>query len=91
MEEFCWDEYNAEHVRRHGVEPLEAEDALRDPDALAVEASNSGNEQRWATLGETENGRLLFVVFTRRRKKFRVITARPPKQREAQRYRRQQR
>ena len=88
--QFVWDEHNREHVRDHGVEPDDAEDALRDPDAIGVEAENRG-ERRWAVLGTTEHGRLLLVVFTRRDGSIRVITARPASARDARRYRKQQR
>lgn len=91
MAEFVWDEHNRQHVEGHGVDPAEAEDALRDPRVLAVEAYNHNGERRWAALGETENDRLLFVVFTRRRDSIRVITARTPEPGETRRYRRSRR
>jgi hypothetical protein len=87
MDGFDWDDANRDHLRRHGVEPEDAEDALQDPDALAVEAYNAPTEKRWATLGATESGRLLFVLFTTRRKLFRVIMARDAKPTEKRRYR----
>ncbi len=86
VEGFDWDDANVDHVRRHGVEPDEAADALADPNALAVDATNSATEKRWAALGATEPGRLLFVVFTRRDDLIRIITSRDAKPRETRRY-----
>lgn len=91
MPEFLWDADNERHVREHDVEPFEAEEALLDPDRLSVDAYKVNDEPRWALLGETEDGRVLFVVFTRRRGAIRVVTARPPGPRERRRYRRKKR
>ncbi len=85
---FDWNDANREHVRDHRVEPEEAEDGLLDPARIGVPAYRVGREQRWAALGATEDGRLLFVVFTLRRSKVRVVTARDANPREKRRYRR---
>src|SRR5690348_12067307 len=50
-----------------------------------------GKERRWATLGATEGGRLLFVVVTRRANQRRVVAARDTTDRETRRYRRRSR
>jgi uncharacterized protein len=84
---FEWDEHNVEHIALHDVEPWEAEDAMYDPGRIGVPAYNQGRERRWALLGITEAGRLLFVVFTRRRGRLRVVTARDALAREQRRYR----
>lgn len=83
---YDWDENNEAHVGRHGVEPYEAEEALEDPDRVGVAAYNARGETRWATLGATEDGRILFVVFVRRRGGIRVATARDAEPREKRRY-----
>ena len=74
-------------MRRHLVEPADAEGALLDPDRLAVEAYDT-SERRWGLLGTTEQGWILFVVFTARDGAVRVITAREATAREKRRYRR---
>ncbi|MGH2801737.1 MAG: BrnT family toxin [Thermoleophilaceae bacterium] len=71
-----------------GVDAADAEDGLLDPARIGVPAYRARGEQRWAALGATEDGRVLFVVFTRRRSKVRVITARDAAPREKRRYRR---
>ena len=79
-------EYNAEHIGRHGVTPEEVEDALLDPDRTRADAYNRRGERRWASPGATESGRLLFVVYTRRDERIRVVTAREAEPRERRRY-----
>ncbi len=84
---FDWDPGNEDHVRKHDVEPREAEEALRDPRRLGVGAYNVQGERRWAVLAATESGRILFLVFTRREPMVRVVTARDARKREKRRYR----
>ena len=88
MEDFDWDDENIAHISRHGVELWEAEEALLDPGRIGTPARNVGRETRRAALGATEAGRVLFVVYTRRRGKVRVVTARDAEDREKRRYRR---
>lgn len=84
---FDWDEHNERHVREHGVEPAEAEEALADPDRLGTAAYRIARERRWAYLGAIEPGRILFVVYTHRARRIRVVTAREATDREKRRYR----
>ncbi len=88
MEEFDWDDENIAHISRHGVEPWEAEEALLDPGRIRTPAHRVGRETRQAALGATETGRVLLVVYTRRKGKVRVVTARDAENREKRRYRR---
>jgi uncharacterized DUF497 family protein len=85
---FDWDDDNRGHVRRHDVEPEDAEEALLDPRRIGAPAYNVGEERRWAYLGATELGRVLFVVFTKRGARIRVVTARDAETGELRRYRR---
>jgi uncharacterized DUF497 family protein len=82
--EFDWDEANTAHIARHGVRP---EEALANPRRLVLRIRSQAGEERWAALGATEAGRILFVVFTRRRGKVQVITARDATLGEKRRYR----
>jgi uncharacterized DUF497 family protein len=83
---FDWDDDNANHVRRHGVDPEEAEEAVTDPRRIGTPAYSTRRETRFAVFGTTEAGRLLFVVFTRRRRLIRVITARDAAPNEKRQY-----
>jgi uncharacterized DUF497 family protein len=86
--EFEWDEANEEHIARHGVTPEEAEEALTDSRRVGAPAYNTEGEQRRAYLGATDDGRVLFVVYTRRRSKLRVVAARDATSAQRRRYRR---
>lgn len=83
---FEWDEHNESHIADHGVEGWEAEEALLDPNRIAATVYRTP-ENRWGALGATEAGRILFLVFTRRKGKIRVVTARDAKVKEKRRYR----
>jgi hypothetical protein len=82
--ELDWEEANTAHIARHGVRP---EEALANPRRLVLRIRSQRGEERWAALGATEVGRILFVVFTRRRGRVRVITARDATLGEKRRYR----
>jgi uncharacterized DUF497 family protein len=84
---FDWDDDNENHVREADLEPSEAEEALLDPSKTSAAAYNVRGERRWAVVGSTEAGQILFVVFTRRGNLPRVITARLATKREKRRYR----
>jgi len=74
---FDWDTANVAHIARHGVEPVHVEHALsNDPVNLSYVVAGSG-EQRWASVGPTDDGRLLVVVWTVRGDRVRVVTAYP--------------
>jgi uncharacterized protein len=85
---FDWDEANVEHIARHGVTIEEAEESLTDSRRVGASAFQVEGEHRRAVIGATADGRLLFVVYTRRKRKVRVITARDATQSERRRYRR---
>lgn len=88
IEDFDWDEANLGHIARHGVEPWEAEEAIVDPDRVGASAHKTPGEQRFAVVGATGAGRMLFVVFTQRGERLRVVTARNADDGEKRRYRR---
>ena len=85
--EFERDEANEGHIARHGITPEEAEEALEDPRRIGVPAYDADIERR-AILGATIDGRVLFVVFTIRRGRLRVVAARDATTTQRRRYRR---
>jgi uncharacterized DUF497 family protein len=85
---FEWDEANVEHIARHGVVPDEVEEVFSDHRRIAVPARDQGGEPRFALVGGTEDGRVLFVVYTIRRDVIRVVTARDAAPATRRRYRR---
>ncbi len=87
---FDWDDANAvKNWEHHRVTPEEAEDLFfHDPFVLRSDLSHSRGEKRYLALGQTAQGRRLFVAFTIRRKLIRVISVRDINKREMEEYRR---
>jgi uncharacterized DUF497 family protein len=87
---FDWDEANAvKNWERHRVTPEEAEDAFfHDPFVMRFDPGHSKREKRYWALGKTGKDRKLFVAFTIRRNRIRVISARDMSRRELEEYRR---
>ena len=75
---FEWDEGNSDKNReKHGVSVSEIEEVFFDSNKRAYpDPRHSLTEPRSIIVGETRLGRLLFVVYTIRDKKIRVISAR---------------
>jgi uncharacterized protein len=85
---FDWDNVNTLKIReRHGVTPEEAEDVFfHEPLVVRSDVRHSMREKRYYALGQTASGRLLFAVFTVRRKLIRVSSARDMNRNETDRY-----
>ena len=64
--------------REHQVRQAETEQVLLNrPVVFAANLTHSRSEARFFTLGRTDSGRHLAIVFTTRGKRIRVISARP--------------
>lgn len=76
--EFEWDKNNAEKIEnKHEINPAECEEVFFNMLLmLKPDIKHSRAEVRYQTLGKTNAKRLLFIVFTIRSRKIRVITAR---------------
>lgn len=85
---FEWDEGNVDHIARHGVLPEEAEEAASDPARVYRAVHAVPGERRWAVIGMTEAGRIVFVVYTRRSRRVRVVSVRDAGENEKLHYRR---
>jgi uncharacterized protein len=76
--EFEWDPRKAAgNLRKHKVSFAEAATVFGD--FLGITASdpdNSGEEQRYITVGSSNRGRLLMVAHAERRTRIRIISAR---------------
>ena len=59
---FEWDDENIAHIAEHAVSTDEAEEVFADPRRRGLPAYNTPSERRWAFVGSTSDGRLLFVV-----------------------------
>lgn len=75
---FEWDEHNREkNQTKHGVAPEECEEIFFNlPLLLQEDSKHSQQETRWYALGKTRKDRRLFIAFTMRHNKIRVISAR---------------
>lgn len=85
---FEWDGANSgKNLILHGVSNQEAEEAfLSQPNAVFEDEKHSAQEKRHGLFGETAKGRKLTVVFTLRKGRIRVISARDMSKRERRAY-----
>ncbi len=85
---FEWDEHNAVKIwTRPRVSPFEIEEVFfNSPLVVADDLKHSEKEKRYYALGQTESARKLFVVFTIRGNKIRVISARDMSRKEREVY-----
>ncbi|MDF1501785.1 BrnT family toxin [Roseisolibacter sp. H3M3-2] len=85
---FQWDSGNAtKNWTKHTVGQSECEQVFFNaPLVLAADPAHSAREGRYFALGQTDEGRLLLVVFTLRGSLVRVISARPMSRREREVY-----
>lgn len=75
--EFQWDKGNKDKNLKHEVTSEEAEEVFQaEKKFIFKDELHSKKEERLRILGKTKVGRLLFIVFTLRRGKVRVISAR---------------
>ena len=75
---FQWDRGNDnKNLVKHNVQNWESEQVFFNKPLLVLEdLGHSVAEKRWAAFGKTDSGRLLVVIFTKRGKLLRVISAR---------------
>ena len=85
--EFEWDVGNVGKNNKHGVEDTEGEEVFFDDYKVILrDKLHSQKEERFILLGKTKRDRLLFVVFTRRRSKVRIVSARDINRKERKLY-----
>ena len=75
---FDWDEVNSKkNWERHQVSIGESEEVFfNEPFYIFSDEKHSNSESRYYVLGETNKSRYLFIVFTIRKCKIRVISSR---------------
>ncbi|MBP9817394.1 BrnT family toxin [Candidatus Shapirobacteria bacterium] len=85
---FEWDEGNIDkNFIRHNVTNQEAEEVFsNEPLIIALDIIHSEREQRYKGLGKTNQSRLLFVSFTKRDEKIRIISIRDMNKKEKNNY-----
>ena len=89
IQNISWDQETVDHIANHSVLPEEVEEILfNDYDVPII---LRGRDNKYLTYGETESGRLLFVVWVSRHRKTRIVTARDMTKKEKQFYRKRKR
>ena len=85
---FEWDKGKIEkNEAKHGVGEKEAEEPFFDRKRRTFKDHlHSGKEERFRIIGKTKSGRLLFIAFTVRSKKIRIISARDVNRKEVSLY-----
>lgn len=86
--EFEWDKGNVDKsYQKHGLTPNEAEEVFSDEDLkVQDDIQHSQEEKRLIALGKTISSKILFVVFTIKGKKIRIISARMANKKERRHY-----
>jgi len=85
--EFEWDEGNIGKNKKHNVEDKEAEEVFLDEDKVIYkDILHSQIEDRFIILGKTRKNRSLYVVYTKRKNKIRIISARDINKKEVRIY-----
>ena len=75
--EYEWDPAKAKaNLRDHKVDFADAALALEDLLARTVHDPDASGEERYISLGADPTGRLLVSVFTRRKRRIRIISSR---------------
>lgn len=85
---FVWDKGNKDKSwLKHKVSNQECEEVFEDKNKkIFKDPVHSQTEKRYILIGMTKNEKLLFIVFTMRNKKVRVISARNINKREKELY-----
>jgi uncharacterized DUF497 family protein len=91
LEGFEWDLGNIDHIKKHLVLPKECEEVFANkPIIVSNDKLHSKTEKRFYVLGKTILGRKLVVVFTKRRKQIRIVSARDQNKKERLKYEKQE-
>lgn len=85
--EFEWDKGNIDKNKKHRVSERETEQVFFDDrKVIYKDALHSKLEKRMIVLGKTKDERLLYIVFTTRNSKIRIISARDINKKEVKFY-----
>jgi len=86
--EFEWDSGNIDkNLLKHGITDEEAQESFFDKNKFIFkDIKHSGKENRYGLFGKTKKEKLLFIAFTIRKGKIRIISARSTNRREVQIY-----
>ncbi|HCB35173.1 MAG: hypothetical protein A2W52_04060 [Candidatus Taylorbacteria bacterium RIFCSPHIGHO2_02_49_25] len=86
--DFEWDAGNrGKNLKKHGVTDAESEEAFFDSGKkIFKDVVHSEIEERSILVGQTKAGKMLFIAFTSRKTRIRIISSRPLNKKEKQLY-----
>ena len=86
--EFDWDQGNTvKNLIKHSIECRQAEEAFLDEYSLSKDdIEHSGKESIFLLIGKDHQGIVLYIVFTQRKNKIRVFSARVANKKERRFY-----
>lgn len=88
IEGFEWNTGNIEHIKKHKVDHKECEEIFFNKPLLITEDEvHSQTEKRFRVYGQTNKYRILTMIFTIRRNKIRVVSARDQNKKERREFR----
>ncbi len=73
---FDWDQGNLDHIQKHNVIATEAEEIFYNDVIYFPDTRHSSQEERFLAYGVTNDARLLTIIFTIRKSKVRIVSAR---------------
>ncbi len=85
---FDWDEGNLyKNEKKHGIKWQEVEEMFfNEPLLLLEDAKHSAYEQRCVVYGKSNKGKKITIIFTKRKNKIRIISARAMSKKERSYY-----
>ena len=84
---FDWDKHNQyKNLIKHKVNYKESEQVLFNEPKITIDIKHSTKEKRFTAFGITDEKRPLYITFTIRNKKIRIISARPMSKNERKYY-----
>ena len=87
---FEWDGGNqAKNLKKHGVSNQEIEEIFFRHKLIVPDQRHSKSEPRFGMYGQTNSGKTLFIAFTIRGHRVRIISARPANKKEREIYEQQ--
>lgn len=87
LDGFEWNDGNINHINKHGVTDKECEEVFPNkPLIINEDEEHSKIEKRYRVYGKTISNRYLNIIFTVRKNKIRVISARDQNKKERKEY-----
>ncbi len=85
---FEWDKWNIDKsYKKHGITPNETEEIFLDIDVkIEKDIKHQQQENRFIAIGKTTEEKILFVIFTLRSDKIRIISGRIANKKEGEVY-----